>query len=54
MNKFLIHFNYIFNTNYAKEDSHLALQNKKLEDSGLSLLCKIQFNKIQRVKYIIE
>ena len=47
MNKYLNHFNYIYDTHYNKEDTYLALQNKKIEDSGLRLICKIQFNKIK-------
>ena len=45
----LNHFNYIYDTNYRKEDMFLDLQNKKITDEGLKLICKIQFTKLKRL-----
>ena len=47
MNKYLNHFNFIYDTHYRNEDSYLDLQNKKIEDSGLQLICKIKFTKLK-------
>ena len=51
MNNFLNHFNYIYDTNYRKEDMFLDLQNKKITDEGLKLICKIQFIKIKEIRF---
>ena len=47
MNKYLNHFNYIYDTHYRNEDTYIDLQNKKIEDSGLKLISKIKFTKLK-------